>query len=82
MELVGIHQPKMDWDSTNLPEAWQKFKLHVELIFKGALEEKGEYMQCSYLLLWIVHMGRDVFNTLNISEDESKLLKTYYDKFG
>lgn len=33
MDLSGIPPPKMDWESTNLPEAWKKFQQHVDLIF-------------------------------------------------
>ena len=42
MDLSGIPPPKMDWESTNLPEAWKKFQQHVDLIFSGPLSEKDE----------------------------------------
>jgi hypothetical protein len=34
-DLAGtcISIPKIDWDSSNLPDAWRKFQHHVELIF-------------------------------------------------
>ncbi|KAH3880336.1 hypothetical protein DPMN_004249 [Dreissena polymorpha] len=32
MDLSGIPEPKMDWGSSNLPEAWLHFKDHVDLI--------------------------------------------------
>ena len=32
MELAGIKPPELDWNSTNLPEAWEKFQRHVKLI--------------------------------------------------
>ena len=41
----------MNWDASNLAEEWQKFKLHVELIFKGPLKSKSEEEQVFYLLL-------------------------------
>lgn len=71
----------MDWDSTNLPEAWRRFKQHAELMFTGPLREKEEADKCSYLLLWIGEKGRDVYNTWTLTGDDAKKLKTYYDKY-
>lgn len=73
--------PRMDWESTNLPDAWRKFRQHVELMLSGPLLAKTEPVKCSYLLLWIGEKGRDVFNTWTLTEDERKELKTYYDRF-
>ena len=73
--------PRMDWDSSNLPDAWRKFRQHVELMFSGPLSAKREEEKCSYLLLWIGEKGRDVFNTWTLTADEKKVLKTYYDGF-
>ena len=81
MDLTGIPPPKMDWDSTNLPEAWKKFQQHVDLIFTGPLADKEESILCKYLLLWIGDKGRDVFNTWEISAEDAKKLQTFYDKF-
>jgi len=82
MDLTGIPTPNMNWDSTNLPEPWKKFRQHVDLIFGGPLADKEEHIHCKYILLWIGDKGRDVFNTWqNISEDDGKKLKTYYDRF-
>jgi len=81
MDLTGIPLPKMDWDSTNLPEAWKKFQQHVDLIFTGPLADKEESIVCKYLLLWIGDKGRDVFNTWEISAEDAKKLQTFYDKF-
>lgn len=71
----------MNWDSTNLPEAWRRFKQHAELMFSGPLREKCEQDKCSYLLLWIGEKGRDVFNTWTLEGDEAKKLGTYYNKY-
>ena len=68
----------MDWESTNLPDAWRKFKQHVELMFTGPLKDRGEEDKCSYLLLWIGEKGSDIWT---LTEAESKLLITYYDRF-
>ncbi|XP_026054529.1 uncharacterized protein K02A2.6-like [Carassius auratus] len=71
----------MDWDSVNLPDAWRRFRQHVQLMFAGPLRDKEEETMCSYLLLWVGEKGRDVYNTWTLSADESKKLQSYYDKF-
>lgn len=71
----------MNWDAGNLPEAWRKFKLHVELMFSGLFKKKGEDEKCSYLLLWVGKRGKDIFNTWTLEEDERKVLRTYYECF-
>lgn len=81
MDTSGVPSPRMDWDAKNLPEAWRKFKQHVELMFSGPLKRKGEDEKCSYLLLWVGEKGRDIHNTWTLTEDESKTLKAYYDRY-
>lgn len=81
MEAYGVPAPRMDWDSSNLPDAWRRFKQHVELMFSGPLKDKSEEQKCSFLLLWIGDKGRDISNTWNLTEDEAKVLQTYYNGF-
>ena len=81
MDLTGIPPLKMDWDSTNLPEAWKKIQQHVDLIFPGPLVVKEEPKMCKCLLLWIGDKGRDVFNTWEISTEDAKKLQPFYDRF-
>ena len=71
----------MDWESANLPESWRRFKQHVKLMFTGPLKAVSEEDKCSYLLLWVGDKGRDIFNTWTLTEDQAKLLETYYVKF-
>ncbi|MET0104994.1 MAG: RNase H-like domain-containing protein [Sedimenticola sp.] len=72
----------MNWDASNLPEEWQKFKLHVSLIFTGPLKSKTEEEQVSYLLLWVGQKGREIYKTWSgISEADAKKLDTYYTRF-
>jgi len=32
-------------------------------------------------MIWVGNKGRDIYSTWNLQQAESKLLKTYYDKF-
>lgn len=82
MEAYGVPAPKMDWDSSNLPDAWRRFKQHVELMFTGPLKSSSEEQKCSFLLLWIGDKGRDISNTWTLTEDQAKKLQTYYDSFS
>lgn len=66
----------------NLPDAWRKCHLHVELMFSDLLRCKSEEEKCSYLLLWVGEKGRDVFKTWTLAADDRKLLATYYNMFG
>ncbi|MCG7879449.1 MAG: RNase H-like domain-containing protein, partial [Candidatus Thiodiazotropha endolucinida] len=82
MDLSGIPQPRMDWESSNLPEAWKKFQQHVELVFNGPLKAKTEEVKCTYLLLWVGEKGRDIYNTWVMDDDDKKKLKPHYDRFA
>ena len=81
--MDSVPQPRMDWESGNIPEAWKKFKQHLQLMFKGPLKEKSEEEKWAYLLLWVGENGRDVYNAWEstVSADEKKKLATYYTKF-
>ncbi|XP_060593701.1 uncharacterized protein LOC132748167 [Ruditapes philippinarum] len=81
MDLSGIPPPVMNWQSSNLIEQWQKFKLNVELIFSGPLKSKSEEEKVSYLLLWIGDEGREVYRTWDLSAEDAKKLNTYYVKY-
>ena len=53
MDLSGIPPPVMNLDASNLPEEWQKFKLHIELMFSGPLKSKSNEIKVLYMLLWV-----------------------------
>lgn len=82
METFDVLTPRMDWESSNLPDAWRRFKQHIDLMFTGPLNKKSEEEKCSFLLLWIGHKGRDISNAWILTEDDAKQLKTYYDGFS
>ena len=82
MDLSGIPHPVMNWNISNLPEQWESFQTHVELIFSGPLNDKEEEEKVSYLILWVGEEGHQIYKSwTGISEADAKKLKTYYDRF-
>ena len=81
MEMAGIPPPRMDWESSNIPDSWEKFKAHVELIFKGPLKRKTEEDQIAYLLLWVGDKGREIHRTWKIPQEQLKKIDFYYTGF-
>ena len=60
MDLSGIPQPCLDWESSNLPETWKKIP-HVELVFNGPHKQKPEEVKCTYFLRWLGEKGHDTW---------------------
>lgn len=82
MNLSGITPPFMNWNHTNLPAQWDKFKRYAELIFSGPLEEKTEPEKVAYLLIWVGEKGRDIRATwTDIREEDAGKLETYYQRY-
>ena len=78
---INANTPKMDWLSGDLPGAWCLFKQHCQFMFGGPLKGKSEDQLCNYLMIWVGEKGRGIYNTWTLTGDESKKLKTYYEKF-
>ena len=55
MDLSGITPPRIKWAGSNLPEAWEHFQGHDELIFNGPLKEKAELRRKR---VFFTNMGR------------------------
>jgi hypothetical protein len=75
------NMPKMNWSSGDLPAAWKSFQQHCEFAFGGPLKGKSEEQRCNYLMIWVGENGRDVYNTWNLTGEESKKFTTYYERF-
>ena len=58
---------KFNWESTNLPEQWGKFKSYVELMLDGPIKKKFEEVisnsQLPVALAWIGDKGREIRDT-------------------
>ena len=80
-ELAGLPTPRMDWSSSDAPQALTKFKNLCELYFTGPLKEKSEEEQVSYLLIWSGKEGIELVSTWTLTADEKKKLSTYWKKF-
>ena len=80
-ELAGLPTPRMDWSSSDAPQALTKFKNLCELYFTGPLKEKSEEEQVSYLLSWSGEEGIELVSTWTLTADEKKKLSTYWKKF-
>ena len=68
-ELTGIKTPEFDWNSSDLPTAFENFCQYVELVFTGPFAKKEATEKVTYLLLW---MGQEAITTFN-SWDETDL---------
>ena len=72
----------MNWESTDLPETWNKFEQHVRFILNGPHTEKDEPVKATYLLLSVGEKGRDKYNTYTLTNDDKKNLKEHFDIFS
>lgn len=83
-ELAGIKTPNMDWQSTDLPSAFEDFCQYVKLIFKGPFSEKEVEMKATYFLLWLGQEGITIFNSWTdeeLSEEDKKDPMKIMDRF-
>ena len=71
----------MDWSSTDLPQAFRKFRALSELIFDGPLSDKSEEVKVKYLLIWTGEEGIELVSTWHLTAEEKKKLDTYWTKF-
>ena len=45
------------------------------------MASKTEEIQCNYLMLWVGEKGRQIYSTWDLTNEQKKKLKHYYDKF-
>ena len=73
--------PSINWESKNLRDEWRQFEQHAKLMFKGPLKKTSEEEKATYILLWVGTRGREIFNSWNLNENESKDTTLIYRKF-
>ena len=72
----------MDWSvGEGLYNRFKLWKQQCELLFSGPLVKLKEPIQCKYLLYWSGERGLELFNSWDLSEDEQKVLRNYFDRF-
>ena len=71
----------MNWNSSNVPDTWNKFEKHCRLMFDGPLKGKSTKEQCAYILLWVGERGRTIHESWNLMEEENKNPKITCEKF-
>ena len=80
--MAALQQnPSINWDSKNLRDEWRNFEQHARLMFKGPLKKTSEEEKASYVLLWVGQRGREIFNSWDLSDSESKDTNIIYQKF-
>ena len=62
-EMAGLSAPTMNWASTDVSQAFKKYKTICQLMFDGPLAEKTEAVKVKYLLLWPGEEGIEVSST-------------------
>ena len=81
-EMAGLSASTMNCASTNVPQAFKKFKTICQLVFDGPLAEKPEAVKVKYLLLWSGEEDIEISSTWDLSDTESNTLSVYWDRFG
>ncbi|KAL9977436.1 hypothetical protein ACROYT_G014839 [Oculina patagonica] len=58
------------------------FKQHIELMFTGPPKSRNQPEKCSFFLIWVDQIRKDIYNTwTGIYEEDRKKPQTYYDRF-
>ena len=73
--------PSMDWSTDdNLYSRFKMWKQRCELLFTGPMVKIDE-VQCKHLLYWSGEHGMELFNSWDLSADDQKKLKNYWERF-
>lgn len=74
--------PSMDWSTDdNLYSRFKMWKQRCELLFTGPMVKIDEEIQCKHLLYWSGEHGMELFNSWDLSADDQKKLKNYWERF-
>lgn len=74
MDISGVPSPHMNWDASNLPVAWRKFKLHVEFMFTGPFKKKPEDKKLA-AIFFCGSEKRVEISTIHVNRGRSKGFK-------
>lgn len=74
--------PSLDWSTDdNLYSRFKMRKQRCKLLFTGTMVKIEEEIQCKHLLCWSGEHGRELFNSWDLSADDQKKLKNYWEWF-
>nr|XP_034322405.1 uncharacterized protein K02A2.6-like [Crassostrea gigas] len=75
--------PELDFSSSdgNLPGKWRKWEQTMRLFLNIAMHERDEKDKCSAFLYIIGQDGREIFNTMTISQDDKDKIEPLFKKF-
>ena len=85
--LVGIDKgPVMEWtNDSGLRERYRKWKKHVEVLFKGPLNNVAHGVKCNYIIYWSGDHGMDLVDKWTaegkINDGNKEQLNTYWTQF-
>ena len=68
-------------DSISIQEKWRKWRQAMELYLQFSMSEKTEKERCGAFLYLIGQSGRDVYNTMTITNAEKDKLDVLFAKF-
>ena len=72
----------MDWSTDdNLYRCFKMWKQRCELLFTGPMVKIDDKVLCEHLLYWSGEHGMELFNSWDLSEDDQKKLKNYWERF-
>ena len=76
--------PELDFSTTghtSLPEKWRQWKQTMQLYIDLTMKNKSQKEKCSAFLYTIGQAGRDVYNTMTLSEEEQDKIDVLFSKF-
>ena len=75
--------PELDISTTghtSLPERWRQWKQTMQLYIELTMKNKSQKEKCSAFLYTIGQAGRDVYNTMTLSEEEQDKIEVLFSK--
>ena len=76
--------PELDLSSTGpttIAERWRQWKQTMQLFIELSMADKSEKEKCSVFLYTIGQAGRDVYNTMTLSEGDRNKIDVLFTKF-
>jgi len=66
--------------TTTIAEKWRQWKQTMQLFIDLTMSQKTEKEQCSAFLYTIGQAGRDVYNTMTLTEEETNKIDVLFTK--